>query len=138
MNRVSVILDEIVKRERTGSNDLLMTFNHTAPSPMASQADDDEIYGGRTRVALGRRLRLTREVIGISQTEAAKRLGIASNTYNMMENGKNFPSFETLHAIVDLYQIDMNWLLLGEPSGLRYDQADTLRKLYDIRQRTNP
>ena len=56
----------------------------------------------------------------MSQQELAKKLGIAKSTISMYEVGKREPDFETLEAIADLFNVDMNFLLGHDGSELTY------------------
>ena len=56
-------------------------------------------------------LRRLRQREGWSQSELAKKLGVAKSTISMYEVGKRQPDFETLEAISDLFNVDMNFLL---------------------------
>lgn len=47
----------------------------------------------------------------LSQAELAEKLGVAKSTISMYEVGKREPDFETLEAIADLFNVDMNFLL---------------------------
>lgn len=47
----------------------------------------------------------------LSQAELADKLGVAKSTISMYEAGKREPDFETLEAIADLFNVDMNFLL---------------------------
>lgn len=47
----------------------------------------------------------------LSQSELADKLGVAKSTISMYEVGKREPDFETLEAIADLFNVDMNFLL---------------------------
>lgn len=47
----------------------------------------------------------------LSQFELAEKLGVAKSTISMYEVGKREPDFETLEAIADLFNVDMNFLL---------------------------
>ncbi|RHQ17449.1 XRE family transcriptional regulator [Lachnospiraceae bacterium AM48-27BH] len=51
----------------------------------------------------------TRE--NLSQSELASKIGVAKSTISMYEAGKREPDFETLEAIADLFNVDMNFLL---------------------------
>ena len=53
-------------------------------------------------------LRLQR---GMTQAELARILNTAKSTVSMYENGKRTPDFETLEAIADYFNVDMNYLL---------------------------
>lgn len=46
-----------------------------------------------------------------SQAELADKLGVSKSTVGMYELGKREPDFETLEAIADLFNVDMNFLL---------------------------
>lgn len=56
-------------------------------------------------------LKYLRSRENMSQAELAKKLGIAKSTVSMYEVGKREPDFETLEAIADLFNVDMNFLL---------------------------
>ena len=47
----------------------------------------------------------------LSQAELADKLGVAKSTISMYEVGKREPDFETLEAIADFFNVDMNFLL---------------------------
>ena len=47
----------------------------------------------------------------LSQSKLAEKLGVAKSTISMYEVGKREPDFETLEAIADLFNVDMNFLL---------------------------
>lgn len=54
---------------------------------------------------------------GLTQREAAKMLGIATDTLRMYESGKTFPDVPTIRKIENLYQVsydDINFLLPSE------------------------
>lgn len=42
---------------------------------------------------------------GLTQAEAAKKLGVRSATLSKYENGKTFPSVKTVKAMVTLYNV---------------------------------
>ena len=54
----------------------------------------------------------TRE--NLSQSELASKIGVAKSTISMYEAGKREPDFETLEAIADLFNVDMNFLLVSD------------------------
>ncbi len=57
------------------------------------------------------RLRSLRESYDLSQMDLAKRLGISKSSVNMYERGEREPSIETLEAIADTFNVDMDYLL---------------------------
>lgn len=61
-------------------------------------------------------LKYLRSRENLSQAELAEKLGVAKSTISMYEVGKREPDFETLEAIADLFNVDMNFLLGKEGS----------------------
>lgn len=62
-------------------------------------------------------LKAARVNVGLTQQEAAKKLGIATDTLRMYEAGKTFPDVPTIRKIENLYQVsydDINFLLPSE------------------------
>ena len=55
-------------------------------------------------------LRRLRKQDGLTQSDVARHLGIAKSTVSMYECGRREPDFETLEAIADLFNVDMNQL----------------------------
>ena len=56
-------------------------------------------------------LRNLRISANLSQEDLANRLGLAKSTISMYENGSRKPNFETLEAIADTFNVDMNTLI---------------------------
>lgn len=56
-------------------------------------------------------LRTLRIKAGMNQEELAKKIGCAKSTISMYENGAREPNFETLEAIADIFNVDMNTLI---------------------------
>lgn len=67
---------------------------------------------------LGLRLRKAREMAGLSQLEAAKKLGISNGTLSGYERDYRDPDTRTLEKIANLYEVSVDWLL-----GLSDDPA---------------
>ena len=51
---------------------------------------------------------------GLTQVEAAKRMGISRSALAMYETGKREPDFETLELIADFYNVNMDTLIRRE------------------------
>ena len=88
----------------------------------------------------------------LSQSELAEKLGVAKSTIGMYEVGKREPDFETLEAIADLFNVDMNFLLGkdGSENDRYYLNDETakaaqeifenkeLRALFDVQRDMEP
>lgn len=92
-----------------------------------------EMFEGSTLTAIGRRLELTRQVFGMQQNEFCERAKIATNTYNQYERGKKRPSIENAIALRQAYNLTLDWIYVGDPSGLRYETADAIKALRQAR-----
>ena len=58
----------------------------------------------------GPRIRYLRKSEKLTQQELATAIGVAKSTISMYENGQRKPDFETLEAIADYFNVDMNYL----------------------------
>lgn len=56
-------------------------------------------------------LKLLRTSNGLTQDELAKTLKISRSTVGMYENGSREPDYETLEAIADYFNVDIDYLL---------------------------
>lgn len=83
--------------------------------------------------AIGERLVMLRQVLGLAQYELADRAKIAPNTYNQYENGTRRPSIENAIALCEAFDLTLDWIYRGDPSGLRYQLADALKALKSAR-----
>ena len=88
---------------------------------------------GREKAAIGARLILTRQVLGLDQTEFAKRAGIAKSTYNQYESGTNQPRIQEAHKICDQFGLTLDWIYRGDHSGLRYELANAIKNVRQAR-----
>lgn len=83
--------------------------------------------------AIGKRLEITRQVLGLAQNVFCERAGIATNTYNQYERGKKRPSIENAISLCETYGLTLDWIYRGDPSGLRYETADAIKALRQAR-----
>lgn len=78
------------------------------------------------------RLKELRTQRGLSQRELGKRLGVTNSAISMYERGEREPDYETLEAIADLFNVNMNYLLGKDDISLYYldpELADTASRL---------
>jgi len=97
-------------------------------APVSARPSD-----GRGKSAVGERLRLTREALGLQQNEFCERADIKPNTYNQYETGSNFPSLENAHKLCDTYRLTLDWIYRGDNSGLEYRLGEAIKALRSAR-----
>lgn len=56
-------------------------------------------------------LKVLRTNAGLTQEELAKKLGLGKSAISMYESGSREPNLETLEAIADTFNVDMNTLI---------------------------
>lgn len=81
------------------------------------------------------RLRFLRQKAGLSQQDFAKMLGsVSKSSINMYERGEREPSIETLEAIADFFNVDLDYLLgktdMPNKSPLSVDQLELLNDFF--------
>jgi transcriptional regulator with XRE-family HTH domain len=62
----------------------------------------------------GERIREIRQQSNLSQKDFAEKLGIATVTFNRMENGHRHPDIFLLEKIAKTFQVSLDWLILGK------------------------
>lgn len=72
------------------------------------------VEAGPERIALAERLRMAREMAGLSQGQVAKALGLHRPSISEMEAGRRRVSAEELAKLAELYVVDLSWLAGGE------------------------
>lgn len=73
---------------------------------------------------LSNRLKNLRTHRNITQSDLAKRIGVARTTYAMYEQGKREPDYETLQKIADFYEVSTDHLLGREKTHHKSDQEE--------------
>lgn len=67
----------------------------------------------KARMAVAGRLRLAREMAGLSQAQVAKKLQLHRPSVTEMEAGRRSVSAEELIELADLYGVSVDWLTRG-------------------------
>ena len=62
---------------------------------------------------------------GITQKELAEKIGVSRSTIGMYEAGGREPNFETLEAIADIFNVNMD-TLLGTPDCYTNSRPDSV------------
>lgn len=71
------------------------------------------------------KLKELRENNGLSQTELAKKLGLTSQHYCMIENGKRGVSLELAKKISDLYKLPIEDIFFNNPLNTALSRTQT-------------
>ena len=82
-----------------------------------------------SKEATGRRLRLTRRALDLESGAFASAAGIAKNTYSQYESGERMPKLEFALRLCDRFELTLDWIYRGDPSGLKYSLADQIIRL---------
>ena len=90
----------------------------------------------RGRDGIAYRLRLTREAFGMDQGVFAAKAGVAANTYNQYETGKNAPSLDVAHKLCDTWKLTLDWIYRGDASSLRHETAHAIDAMRQLRNRS--
>ena len=81
------------------------------------------------RMTLGQRIRTLRKARGIRQSDMARALNVAPNTFSDWENGKHHPSREKTKQLAEFLQISLAELELGYDPDAEVDVRDDLGEL---------
>ena len=76
------------------------------------------------------RIRALRERKGVSQSRAAKDMGIVRTTYSNYEAGNREPDLDTIKKIADYFEVSTDYLLGQEQKGFLTDPQKL--KLYEL------
>lgn len=81
---------------------------------------------------IGRRLRYIREIKNLSQAELGNSIGIQYQHVSKYERGETVPTWENLIKLLELYNVNLNWLLTGRGNifltPLGYDEKENNTK----------
>jgi DNA-binding XRE family transcriptional regulator len=98
----------------------------TPEMQLAIAVRDAHPPGMQTRVdavEIGRRLKATRDALGLTGTEFARRARIAQNAYSQYETGRRLLTVTVAMRLCTVYGLSMDWLFRGDPSSLPYALA---------------
>lgn len=68
--------------------------------------------------SIARRLKLTREALGLNQTQFCTAGGIAPNTYNQWERARGRPELDGAAQLCEAHGLTLDWIYRGVSEGL--------------------
>lgn len=77
---------------------------------------------------VGRRIAQLRRLAGLSQHQFAERAGVHRSDVSLWETNRQRPTFEKAAAVCRAFDVELNWLITGNPNYLRYEQAQRLAR----------
>jgi DNA-binding XRE family transcriptional regulator len=110
---------------------------HSWHSPaMSKRRTISEIHpsDGESATAVGLRLAMARQSLGMAQNVFCERAGIHATAYNQYEKGKKRPSIQAAIGLCKTYGMTLDWIFLGDPSNLPYELADAIKALREARK----
>lgn len=75
---------------------------------------------------VGERLAATRSALGLSQEALATICGVTRSTVGNYEQGTRLPDVAAMARFSRRYKVPLDWIYLGEPSGLPFELAKKL------------
>lgn len=61
--------------------------------------------------SIGKKIKELREIMGMTQDQVAKRLGVSKEYISMLENGHRIPNLEILYNLAELFHQDVSYIL---------------------------
>ncbi|AWB21214.1 XRE family transcriptional regulator [Methylobacterium currus] len=89
----------------------------------------DTTQNPTSKEAIGARLKLVREALELSQAEICRRAGIATNTWNNYEKGKNRISLDEALKVANATGIPLDYIYRGIDAFLPVHVGDGIRRL---------
>jgi len=83
---------------------------------------------GDLKVDVARRLALTRSAMGVDQQDFGTEAGLSQPQYNQFETGKRRLTLDAALALCMHYNLTLDWLYRGDPSGLPYRLAEAIKQ----------
>lgn len=89
----------------------------------------DPADSGKLAQDVGRRLAVTRRCVGVNQQDFGRQAGLTQPRYNQYETGQRLLTLAAAMRLCEEYGLTLDWLYRGDPSGLPYWLASSIREL---------
>ncbi len=71
-------------------------------------------------IKIGKRLKMARLALGLSQKQACEAIGVKATTWNHWETGKRIPDPMVMKDLYLLHGVTMEWIYAGDPKWLPF------------------
>lgn len=75
---------------------------------------------------VGERLALVREALGLRAIDICRELNVGENTYSQWESGRSRPNLDDAIRFCRRYGVTLDWLFLGDISGVNFSLAQNI------------
>lgn len=86
-------------------------------------------YSGTDVRSIARRIKLTRQALGLSQAEICRRTGISPPAWNNYEKALGRPDLDPAFAIVRATGVTLDWLYFGAEAHLPSSVVEGIRRI---------
>ena len=80
-------------------------------------------------IAMGARLAIARNEVGLTQTAMAEAIGVSHRAYHSYEKGQRGLPVEALVAMSDRFEVDAAWILLGTQTVRASHDFEALKRI---------
>lgn len=80
-------------------------------------------------IAMGARLAIARNEVGLTQTAMAEAIGVSHRAYHSYEKGQRGLPVEALVAMSDRFEVDAAWILLGTQTVRASHDFEALKQI---------
>lgn len=87
----------------------------TTPSPLP-----------HSRAEIGRRLKATRQALGLRARDIHHATGIGESTWSQYENGRRFPDLMQMLPFADRYGVTLDWIYRGIIAAVPFELAQKI------------
>lgn len=72
----------------------------------------------QTSQSIGKRLKITREALGVSAAQLCRAIDVKPNRWSQYESGERPITLAVANKLCDTYGLTLDWVYRGDPSGL--------------------
>lgn len=81
-----------------------------------------------SRSEIGRRLKATRQALGLRARDVHRATGIGESTWSQYENGRRFPELLQILPFADRFGVSLDWIYRGILSAVPFELAQDIRE----------